>query len=307
MSSFQALILSLAIHVALTLFAYLWESPSQDWVRIVPIELTYETPEESTAQQFVTNPEPYSPEVILENLKRQADFLSETTRRVQEEMAARNSGETRNRARSGTDSSEPTQARQQAPQQSSPRASELKPSAIPNPRSILDSARSESTIETRPSISGAPSETSRRVTLSPSTLSEHIPSVREGGFTSLNTDQFLYYTFYARINEQLRNRWVFNLRQFVSQSGPQRINRLAQRPQITEIEVILDADGNYVKSTFHNHADDPAIDKAAQVAFQQASPFLNPPSEIVTEEGFIHLHYSFHVLWRPQYVANDSR
>lgn len=306
MTLFQALTFSLAIHLALSLTAFFWGASPQERLVLIPIELTYEAPDQKATQQFVTNPDPKSPEKILENLKRQADFLSEQTRRVQQEMVARSSGETRNQAPTNQPNSPQDQAQSERRQASDFKPQPTQETALKSPP-VLDSTRSESTMNRRPSISGAPHETASRVTLAPSTISEHIPSVREGGFTSLNTDQFMYYTFYARINEQIRNRWVFNLRDFVRRSGPQRINRLAQNPQVTEIEVILDAQGNYVQSAFHNKADDPALDEAVQLAFRQASPFLNPPSEIVSEEGFIHLHYSFHVLWRPQYVASESR
>lgn len=222
-------------------------------------------------QQFVTDPEALRPlKNALNELKRKADFLSRETRRVREQMVARKTGRTQNQA--------PTARR-----------------AFPKPQEATDLNGNQPAFNHQ--------RVAERVVLSDSTLAEHIPDVKRGGFTSLNTDQFMFYTFYARINEQIRNRWVSNLRAFSDSTGPHELNRLAQREQITELEILLDKDGNYKKTIVHRRSENHQLDAAAAYAISHAAPFLNPPSEIVAEDGFIHLYYQFHVQWRPQYVA----
>jgi hypothetical protein len=145
-----------------------------------------------------------------------------------------------------------------------------------------------------------------RVTLDQSTISEYLPQLREGGFSSLNTDQFVYYTFYARINEQVRNRWVQNLQQFFANTSPQELNRLSTRNQVTEIEILLDQKGNYYRTIYHRKSQSNAIDQAGAFAFENAAPFINPPSEMIEKDGYIHLFYQLNVLTRPQYVASPK-
>ncbi|HMN69995.1 MAG TPA: hypothetical protein PKC28_15745, partial [Bdellovibrionales bacterium] len=56
----------------------------------------------------------------------------------------------------------------------------------------------------------------RQVAIGQSSIAEFIPGIEEGAFTALNTDQFTYYTFFARMNEQVRNRWVSAVRAYMS-------------------------------------------------------------------------------------------
>jgi len=138
-------------------------------------------------------------------------------------------------------------------------------------------------------------------------VSSLVPQVKMGGFTSLNTDQFVFYTFYSRTNEQVGPRWIFNLRTYANDLSRASLKSVSRKERITQIEILLDKNGKYLDTIVHQKSGIAGLDEAAINAFKQASPFLNPPEEMVQSDGNIHLHYSFHILWNPQTIAYGSR
>ena len=142
--------------------------------------------------------------------------------------------------------------------------------------------------------------------LEDSTISDYIPQVKVGGFTALNTDQFIYYTFYSRINEQIRNRWISNIQNIIYQTPQNVMNQWSAMPQVTQLEVLLDPKGHFVRAILYRHAQSKNLDEAAVSAFRRASPFNNPPSELVKSDGYIHLYYIFHLEFRPRFLASDG-
>ena len=268
--SYQPFIISVLMHICLILLLSL--TPSKD---LFPpqqqnVEILYQN-ETDKKRQVVMSPENRLKEA-LKDLKEKAKRLSQYTQRVNEEVIARNSGPTKNAAPSFTAPPVPAH-----------------PSSEGKEGSLVDRAVAR---DTRLGYSG---------------LSDYIPDVRQGGFTALNTDQFVYYTFYARINDQLRNRWVQLVRDFLNATPQIEINRLAQKTQVTQIEVLLTPDGRYVKSILYMKADSPTLDQIADMAFRQATPFNNPPSEMVEKDGYVHLHYALYLQLLPHYVANGSK
>ncbi|MNS84638.1 hypothetical protein D3C72_1184710 [compost metagenome] len=49
-----------------------------------------------------------------------------------------------------------------------------------------------------------------------------------------------------------------------------------------------------------------AFDTSAVRAFQEAAVFPNPPQEMIQEDGFIHLKFSFTVNFRPPTLVNSN-
>lgn len=269
--------LSYSIVLHLVLLATLLQLSFETAPKSSRIEVEYIDPSEKETKQIVSDINLQPLQKSIEQLKEKVNRLSRETQRVENEQIARRTGPTQN----------------QAPRQR----------VFPKPKAFDRSIDpSEPSID-RPMNSQA----AEKVVLSESTIAEYIPEVKEGGFTSLNTDQFLHYTFYARINEQIRNRWVQHLRTFSENAGPIVLNRLSQKPQITELEVLLDKDGNFHDIIFHRRAEHSDLDVAAGAALERSAPFLNPPSEIIKDDGFIHLYYAFYIHWRPQYIARPSK
>lgn len=284
----QPILISLLLHVCFYLLALLTPSPSQ--YRPQEIEVVYQNETPEGGQQIVTNPEQEELKKALAELKDRAKRLSEHTRRFEKEQLAQQTGPTRNR------NNKPVLPNDDRPQDFSPRREA--PKQAPEIGAHGDLAVSPLPL---------PGAAAREMRTGYSALAEFVPDVQEGGFTALNTDQFIHYTFYARTNEQIRNRWVAMIRQFVRQNLPTEINRLAQKTQITEVEIILTPEGEFKKAILHQGAESRDLDEIAVTAFRLAAPFNNPPSEMVKEDGFIHLHYGFHVQFRPRMMAGGNR
>ena len=138
----------------------------------------------------------------------------------------------------------------------------------------------------------------RTIVTGQNTRGEYIPGLAQGSFTALNTDQFTYYTFFSRVNEQLRPRWVARLRDFALEQNQMQMQQLAQYPRTTQVEFILDSTGKLLDVVVHLTSGFRKLDFAGTDAFKEAAPINNPPQGLVGPDGKIHLHYNFTVHWR---------
>lgn len=273
--SFQALVLSIIVHLLITLLISRMPSQSETHVD-QPIEVTIqETP--TSKGTFV--PETETKEDLLDRLRDQAKYLSQYNKRVKEEMLAQRIDKTKNRA--GKDPSLDDEAR--FTQQGGKR---------PTPEGVGETKTNDNGMNM---FDGGQGPFGRQVMEGQSTAGEYIPGVKRGAFNTLNTDRFTFYTFYSRINEQVRNRWVMRLRNLANSLSQQEIDHIGEHPRITEFIVQLNPEGSYVRTNLIRSSGIASLDHAAMDAVRDAAPFLNPPKEMVKESGFIDLHYGFMV------------
>lgn len=284
MKSKQPLIISLLIHLCLYLLVLVMPLESPSVREPQEVEIMYQN---EKSRQFVMDPNEDELDKSVKDLKDRAERLSRLSRRFKKETIAPNEGATQNLSPSN---------------RQPPRENRLQKDALTKElQKPLEDASA-------PSINRPPPDhVANRTQMGVSTLSEYIPEVKTGGFTALNTDQFIHYTFYARANEQIRNRWVENIRVFINSAPQTEINRLARSTQISEIEIILSPTGQFVKAIIHQKAESQDLDQSAIAAFRLAAPFNNPPSEMIENDGYIHLHYGFHVQFKPRYMAGGSK
>lgn len=286
--SFQALILSLAVHFLLALWAARMPSSQIEMAGRHPIEIDIREPALRMKKNFVMETEDPSKD-LLRDLKDKANFLSKLTKRVKEETRARATDATQNRP--GQDPSPSLEARAKGLMGHS--AGRERGQALQLPPGVGPQHNQDQ--------GGGPF--GRQVVVGQSTVGEYIPGVKEGAFTALNTDRFTYYTFFARINDQVRNRWVRNLRELASTLSMQQMIALAEFERTTQVDIQLNAEGEFVRSVVLKSSGFKGLDQAATLAFQSAAPFINPPKEMVEEDGLIHLVYGFVVQWQPSHMA----
>jgi TonB family protein len=138
-----------------------------------------------------------------------------------------------------------------------------------------------------------------------STVGDALPSdVSVGDFTALNTDQYQFYTFYARVEDLVRFRWENHVRNAIDYFDRRRvIKNISQKTWITQIEFLINAQGHLVKAILLKESGVPQFDQSSVRAFEDAKVFPNPPKEMIQSDGFIHLRYSFHVYFNPSYLA----
>ncbi len=275
------LCLSLTLH-----FGFFWgltSLPTEPSLsESVPVEITFRS-EEKNKQQFVTDPDLGK---LADKLNEQSRFLSKYARRVKEESVASLSGPTVNKV-----------PQQQSHTKSQPEFQHNQEKKIARGEtSGLDFHAEQRQIDVK-------NNTSRN--FSASTIAEHIPNVKRGGFTVLNTDQFTYYSFFHRINEQIRLRWVGKIRRISLSLHPKMVNQLALLGRETRVELVLDSKGEYVSTFIDQGSGAEPLDRAAAEALIEAAPYLNPPQDLVDNDGFIRLNYSFFVEWESRHLARE--
>ncbi|MFS4459609.1 energy transducer TonB [Bdellovibrio sp. HCB2-146] len=130
--------------------------------------------------------------------------------------------------------------------------------------------------------------------------------VRTGMFTALNADRHLYYSFYSRLYDLVSYRYDKTTDQAYRSLDPSKFMDYVNRRFITEVEFLLDSDGVLQKAILMKASGLPVFDNAAILAFQQARVFPNPPQEMIEDDGYIHLRFSFEVRLAPPTLVNRN-
>lgn len=226
-------------------------------------------------------------ETVLPDSERAKDsedplrFWSNQTQTVKRQMRAPTVGMTKNRAQTAAD---------QAPQQQTKQTKEIDPFAI----------MEESKAQNRNTSAWA-----NEVGIS--TIGEALPDqVEIGEFTALNTDKFLYYSFFARIEDLIRYRWESGVRSAIQRIPDSQFQRTANQRWTTQIEITLKKNGEYHRAQLMKPSGIPSFDQAAVQSFVQAKLFPNPPKEMADKDGYIRLKYSFRVDYNPTLTARRS-
>lgn len=215
-----------------------------------------------------------------------ARFLSDKKQRVREETQAAKSGMTANRNNQDLST-----------QNTSPQ----KPNSI-NPHSVNMDKDGYRTVDISSEL-----QEMNRFKDGMSTIGESMPrDMKVGSFTALNTDRYLFYTFYSRIEELIRYRWETKVLQAIHSFDTQTLLQAGDRNWVTHVEFLLDRDGFLRQALIMKESGIPPFDVAAINSFKEAKIFPNPPPEMVQEDGFIHVKYSFTVNFRPPTLVNRN-
>lgn len=294
MSLLRALILSLVVHFFLVLLL----DKGAPYFEPKPIEVTtidlVEKQAEPTKAPTKKNSEDRQivrqalapKQELKEDDTDLARFLSADKQRVRKEMQASTSGMTQNRA-----------AGQKAP-------SESKEQKL-NPQK---DARKETAKDYDPEgidIAKNLKEYAQSIEDAPSTMGDAVPNdVSVGSFTALNTDRYVFYSFFSRIEDLVRFRWESRVRAAVDNFDRNYIlSVVSRRNWITTVDIWLTKDGRYHSAHILKESGISRFDQAAIMAFKEAGMFPNPPQEMVEDDGFIHLKYSFNVSFKPSAVV----
>ena len=209
-------------------------------------------------------------------------FWSAQTQRVKKQMRAAQIGMTENHFNKS------------AQQNNKQQQQKKKSLTLPDPNSDEQTNSREVTGSGMP-ILGSPGT---------SKIGESLPQdVQVGSFTALNTDRYLFYSFYARVEELIRYRWESSVQNALSVVPHERLEANIRGRWTTQLEVLLNPKGEFVKVLVMKEAGISHFDQAAVRAFSEARYFPNPPKEMVEEDGLIHLKYSFTVYYDSHAVA----
>ncbi|MGZ3743517.1 MAG: cell envelope integrity protein TolA [Pseudobdellovibrionaceae bacterium] len=299
MSLLRALILSLVVHFVLVLILdkgapYFEPAPP----RITTIDLV-DTPSPTKTDRNKKNDKDKEARQVVrqalvpKRLQKEDDtdlarFLSADKQRVQKEMQAAMSGMTQNRNEGQKEKSDTTE--KPPPSQRVHKGSEkdYDPEGIDIAKNLKEYAQT--------------------VGDAPATVGEALPQdVSIGNFTALNTDRYVYYSFYARIEDLVRFRWESRVRKAVDSFTRNYIlSVVGRRNWVTSVDIWLTKDGRFHSAHILKESGISHFDQAAVLAFKEAGMFPNPPQEMVEEDGFIHLRYSFNVSFNPSAVVSSE-
>jgi len=127
----------------------------------------------------------------------------------------------------------------------------------------------------------------------PSATDDHLKDVQSGLQTLLSTREFVYYAYYARIKDSLRQHWEPNVREKVKIIYRQGRNIASAQDRVTQVMVTLNKNGELVKVEVLTQSGVEALDGAAVEAFRQAAPFPNPPKGMVESDGTVKIRWDF--------------
>lgn len=262
--------LSLVFHLLLVGMLMVWKMDEKPFPDAQPVQIVYRDKDEPARDEktFIRDLE------VPNNLKFEdpvkTDFASEKRNRVLQETQARESGITKNR--------------NQGPK-----------FLMEDQKPWEKQVKKERDLDEEGFHVFNPKQELQKFDAGESTISVKLPdSVAVGSFTALNTDRHLYYSFYARLEDMIYLRWADLIHKAIeSYSMDFKRSRLAGKSYRTDLVVLLKPNGEFHRAEIHNPSGVERFDVSPALAFQDARIFPNPPPEMVREDGFIHISYSF--------------
>lgn len=111
--------------------------------------------------------------------------------------------------------------------------------------------------------------------------------------TMLSTREFVYFSYYNRIKDKLRQYWEPKIKEKVTRIFRQGRTIASDSEKITKVIIILDDKGILRNVQVIGESGVTDLDDAAVEAFRAAAPFPNPPKGIVEQDGYIRIRWDF--------------
>ena len=109
----------------------------------------------------------------------------------------------------------------------------------------------------------------------------------------LSTREFVYFSYYNRIKDKLRQYWEPKIKEKVTRIFRQGRTIASDADKITKVIIVLDGKGILQKVQVVGESGVSDLDDAAVEAFRAAAPFPNPPKGIVEQDGLIRIRWDF--------------
>jgi TonB family protein len=122
---------------------------------------------------------------------------------------------------------------------------------------------------------------------------DYVNGYKESDRTTLNTKEFIFYTYYQRIRSQLDAAWVPILRAKLVKYYYGGRHLASEMEHKTKVLVVLNPRGEITSVKIVSESGTQDLDDAAVSAFNEAGPFPNPPRGIVTSTGIIEIPWEF--------------
>lgn len=213
-----------------------------------------------------------------------ARYISDRNRIVEREQRAARTNIVPNSGGGADAQSKPT-----PPKPTQPKTPEKAPPRL-NDLSALGVPLSKAPRETRDSAQAERSQSSRRGQGEEGDQALLDRSLPTGAENLLNTQESVYYSFYARIYDAIGPLWQSKIRGLASQV------RVPANEYQTRVEVILDRDGNFVETNILRASGVEAFDRAVEDSWRRIPRFPNPPRDLLDANGLLRMSWTFSVL-----------
>lgn len=132
---------------------------------------------------------------------------------------------------------------------------------------------------------------------------EHVDGVKENSVTSLNSERFVFSSFFGRIDSQVLPIWRRNVNESLRSMGPQMQRKIAGQQFLTVVDILLDEKGNVKDVVLLKNSGIPQLDQSVLDTFKELTFFPNPPKAMLKEDNRIHLTYAFNVFVERRFLA----
>jgi protein TonB len=271
------LILSLLLHLGLSLSVYLTKNTERDRADLIDVSLLPADTPDRAKQIVQQNNKPVNDET-----DKNAKYLGQFNQRVVEETKASRSGDFVNRA--DLRDHEDTKKRPREKQSKLKQALSFPKTASGLP--MLEALKPTFDWDKLDKTGGSRRETASKT-------DDYLKNVKEGAQTMLSTREFLYYSYYNRIRGQLKQYWEPKIKDKVKKIFAQGRNLASDEDRVTKVLIVLNGQGTLVKVQVVGESGVHDLDDAAVEAFRQAAPFPNPPKGIVGPDGLIKIRWDF--------------
>ena len=110
-----------------------------------------------------------------------------------------------------------------------------------------------------------------------------------GAENLLNTQESIYYSFYARIYESIGPLWQSKIRSLAGNV------RVPIGDYTTQVQVALDADGNFIGTRVLRSSGVDSFDRSVDDSWRKVPRFPNPPRDLLDSNGLLQMVWTFTV------------
>ncbi len=228
---------------------------------------------------------------INEEIPDEADFLSGKNQKVKEQTKAANNGAFKNTSAPGV-----TQIGSKGQESESNEKSKSKNNKNDNKLEIKNFGLNGFPIGEKLNENSYAENRKSSPTLlgeGPSQTDDYLKDVEAGDQTLLNTKEFIYYSYFMRVKDQLRSHWNPRIRQNIQVLYAKDRSIANSTLKSTSIRVTLNKSGYLEKIELLKTSGYEELDIAAIQAFRSAAPFLNPPPGLLEKDKRIRIVWDF--------------
>ncbi len=126
-----------------------------------------------------------------------------------------------------------------------------------------------------------------------SSTRDYLKNIDPGLETLLKTREFIYYSYYSRIRNQISQYWEPAIKHKVIHLFRQGRTIASSSDRVTKVLIILDKTGKLMGVQIIGQSGIQDLDETAVDAFRAAAPFPNPPDGIIEKDGTIKIRWDF--------------